>query len=318
MILVVSFGSDGWEGSLEALRHSALRNGADEFRAYGPSDVPSELLDPGVRGYGHSGTKPWIIADALERVDIGDVVVWCDADMVIEKSLRPLSIDVAAVLLPRLGGWETNDNTIEKLTKPAVLEALDPTGATWGAVQVNAAFQVYRAGDVARGFVSEYLALCSRKDIIDDSGDLGPATDHGHDQSVLSVLAAKASFVELTRDVTQYGTKDPKPVDHDGAVEFDHGTIVHHHGRKLSIPRIAVVTATIGGPYLAECLKSVQASTLPGIEHFVVVDGPEHAEAVFDIVRGAVGTGHASSAKIPIVSMTLPHNVGAGGWCGHR
>lgn len=78
-------------------------------------------------------------------------------------------------------------------------------------------------------------------------------------------------------------------------------------------PRVAVITPTLGHPHLSKCLASVQAQALPNVVHYVVVDGPERAaevEGMVDVAR--------QSGRVPIHVMVLPHNIGAGGWCGHR
>lgn len=320
--VVVSFGSDGWGGSLEALRHSALCNGADAFGAYGPADVDGVLraagIDTGGRGYGWWAWKPWVILDALNKADDGDVVVYCDAGTLVESSLRPLAERVATALVPKLGGWSRNDYVNRRWTKRSALERLDPSGSTWDAVQVNAAFQVYRAGAAARAFVGEYLRRCLDPGIVDDSlagpDDLAGCVDHRHDQSVLGVLSELArGTVEFMKDPTQFAVDPPHPQE-----THDFGTVVHHHRRKLNIPRVAVVTATIGSPHLGECLRSVQATDLPGVEHWVVIDGSQHAPAVEAAVRAAVGDGSPRTTAVPTVVTTLPRNTGAGGWCGHR
>ena len=78
--------------------------------------------------------------------------------------------------------------------------------------------------------------------------------------------------------------------------------------------RVAVVTPTVGGPHLEECIASVQAQDLPNVVHWVVVDGAEHEARVRAIVRRYEG-------RKPTEVLVLPRNVGrAGGknWYGHR
>lgn len=326
-VIVVSFGTPDWAGSLEALRHSALRHGADEVWLYGPDDVASFFarnahLDRTARGHGHWAWKPWVIADALKRADADDLVVWCDAGMVITASLRPLARG-GFVTLPVLGGWPVENYGNREWTKPSALRRLDPNGTATDETQVNAAFQAYRVGPFAAAFVDAWLQACLLPGVIDDSS-AGPEDDaffaagkrHRHDQSVLSllahtfVLAPKA--VSLVRDVTQFGVDDPKRT-------IDLGQVVHHHRRRLDLPRVAVITSTVGGPFLGECLRSVQATTLPNVEHWVVVDGAQHEAAVRAAIRDAVrGEGDPSKTPVPVHVLVLPRNVGADGWNGHR
>lgn len=78
--------------------------------------------------------------------------------------------------------------------------------------------------------------------------------------------------------------------------------------------RVAVVTPTVGGPFLDECVASVQAQDLPNVVHWIVVDGKEHRARVEAVVARYEG-------RKPIEVLVLPRNVGrAGGknWYGHR
>lgn len=77
-----------------------------------------------------------------------------------------------------------------------------------------------------------------------------------------------------------------------------------------------MITSTVGHHHLAQCLDSVQAQTLPNVVHYVVADGPECVASVKSMVEAA-RQRHAGF-NVPIHVMVLPHNIGAGGWCGHR
>lgn len=87
---------------------------------------------------------------------------------------------------------------------------------------------------------------------------------------------------------------------------------MEYHGKNLGpIIQTAVITATTGSPSLTRCLASVQAQTLGGVTHVVVVDGEEHRDAVERQVE-------QFRWKKPIEVVVLPRNTGAGGWNGHR
>lgn len=132
--------------------------------------------------------------------------------------------------------------------------------------------------------------------------------DHRHDQSVLTNLSILHSpDVLLAKDPSQFGMADQDPADLNLPPFLD-----HHRQRLPPIQhRVTVVTPTIGTPYLERCIASVQAQTLPGVEHLLVVDGQEHAEAVEAIVA-------AFQFKNPIHVMVLPFNTGKDGWNGHH
>lgn len=73
---------------------------------------------------------------------------------------------------------------------------------------------------------------------------------------------------------------------------------------------VCIVTASIGGAFLRRTLDSVQAQTYPFLEHYLVVDGPEH--------QSAVAAALPSEPRHRIHLLTLPFNVGAGRYNGHR
>jgi len=323
--VVITFGTNAYKGSAEVLRHSALKTGgADECIVFGERDVadffaqyPAHLENS--RGYGWWAWKPFLIRKVMRERPDGDVIVYCDSAM---KFVRPLAPYVAAVqtkpmLLSRLGGWSSGDLTNKRWTKKSVFDAMCAGPAAGEEVQINAAFQVYRNCPETRAFIEEYLRWCTDLDVVNDTGKDIP--DTRHDQSILSILASGHPNVWFSRDVTQYGTRDPPTaVPPGGAEPFDEldgagvmKPLVDHHRKLLKIPKIAVLTPTTGGKYLKECIASVQASTLPNIEHWIIADGPDFSKDVERIVADFKN-------KFPIVTVHLPKNVGADGWNGHR
>ena len=78
------------------------------------------------------------------------------------------------------------------------------------------------------------------------------------------------------------------------------------------MPPTIVVTPTIGTKDLKRCIESVQSQRLVGVEHLLVVDGPQYLGNVNEIKNAC------ALDDIPVHVMVLPFNVGEGGWCGHR
>lgn len=327
-LIVCTFASKAFEGSAELLRHSVLAAGqADRCYVYHEADVEPWFREhPELRptsdkrrGHGFWSWKPWVVRDALRNhARQGDVVLYLDAGMLARGSLRPLvapllhpgGSDSPAVLLTRLSGGHTN----AQYTHASVFRLMGrDTAAHRAAVQVNAAVQAYRRCSRAMRFLAEYELWCGRPDVVADGpredGLPGVFVDHRHDQSVLSLLAVSdgagtgaASCVAMAPDPTQYGQADTAEP-----------SCLNHH--RLAVPRlqprVAVITPTVGGPHLEECVRSVQEQELPGVVHYVVVDGREHEAAVDAVLRRFEG-------RNPIVKLVLPHNVGSGGWNGHR
>lgn len=73
-------------------------------------------------------------------------------------------------------------------------------------------------------------------------------------------------------------------------------------------PSALVVIPTTGSQQLTDALTSISTQTYKNLSCLVVIDGPEHADAT-----------HAILKYFPWVkSMSLPWNIGANGWYGHR
>lgn len=74
--------------------------------------------------------------------------------------------------------------------------------------------------------------------------------------------------------------------------------------------RVAVVTPTIGTPFLEKCLGSIQNQTYEDIIHYVFLDGKEHYDKIHPYL-------YATSGKRTIKTVQLEDNIGKG-WYGHR
>jgi hypothetical protein len=73
---------------------------------------------------------------------------------------------------------------------------------------------------------------------------------------------------------------------------------------------VSVITPTIGSQHLSSAIESVQKQTYPFVNHLIVVDGVHNLAAVQEhIPKGTTKQ---------ITLCTLPVNVGADGYCGHR
>lgn len=326
----ITFCTEEYSGSAAALRHSALTTGEfDEFRVFGPKDI-EWLVDTypnhfeNSRGFGWWCWKSFLIKSVMSQLPENDVIVYCDSTMLFERSIKPYVANVAngnPILVCRLGNWSSNDYRNRTWTKKSIFNAMGAGSISEEEIQLNAAFQVYRNCGESVAFVDTYLHYSLQLDIINDAGKDSGIVDTRHDQSILSILVSEHPRVTVSRDVTQWGKKDPpasvkQPAG--GIVEiddFDNSGIMHnlvnHHRRTLKIPKIAVITPTTGGKFLDKCIESVQNSTLPNIEHWIVIDGQEH-EGKVNLILSKYEHRH------PIVKFVLPKNVGAGGWNGHK
>ena len=325
-IIGITFATDAYAGSAAVLRHSALTDGEfDEFRVYSPKDIewlmdtyPSHF-DEGNRGFGWWAWKPFLIKNVMSMTEDDSVIIYMDSTITMERSIKPYAEYVTAekpILLQQLGGWSSpsNDYRVKKWTKKSILNRLGGPDAG-ESIMLDAAFQVYHNSPESRAFVQQYLNFCLELDTVNDSGKDPDVIDCRHDQSILSVLAHAHPRITICRNASQWGRTDP-PADYQVQVDSldSNGFMLNlfdHHRRQIKLPKVAVITPTTGGKFLQACIESVQKSTLPNVEHWIVVDGKEH-EAKVDLIISRFDGRH------PVVKFVLPKNVGSGGWNGHR
>lgn len=320
-IYVCSFGSAGYEHSLDVLRHTALTiGGADRVIVYTEDDLePLKRRLPEFagqkRGYMLWAWKPYVILQTMTKFATGpnDVVVYCDACTTFTGPIAP-HLDLLRedpIVLFRLGEYKKHGYLNKFWTKRDCFLAMDcDEPAFHDCYQLNAAVQMYRASPEALTFLESYQAFCWNVRAMDDiyrAPNLPGFRDHRHDQSVLTNLhVIHAADICVVRDPTQFGADDVCPSKKALPPFLD------HHRQKLEpMVRTAVITPTIGTPDLARCVASVQAQLLAGVTHYIVVDGKQHADAV---IRQLQAFAH----KKPVQVLVLPENTGADGWNGHR
>jgi hypothetical protein len=329
-VVVVTFATKDYENSAEVLRHSARLNGdVDGVEIYSPSSkcVVEFYGRTGFserdRGAGWWGWKPRIILDAASKFGLkhGDVVVYMDAAMIAESSVRdmvdrllPRGEEVPEVCLFSLGEHVEKGYTVERWTHPRALEAAGATDEERKAYQVNAAVQAYRVCPGATEFLWDYAELCETRDFVEDAPGF---SNHRHDQSALSILAARKGAwsrsdsdgrIVVARDPTQYGAKDAKLSPGD----VDRPLVDHHRARIGNIPRVAVVIPTTGNEEMLEvAVRSSATQSVPGVTTWIVADGPE-------ALAGAEAVASRWRSRANVEVLALPKNTGANGWNGHR
>ena len=317
---LISFGTETYQGSLELLRHSALKlGGIDRVILYTPDNIRHDIeQDPEFykqRGFGFWSWKPKILYNTLVQIPDGDIIVYCDSTMMFQDSVEMFRdvLKDTDILLFRLGEAVEKGYTNRHWTKHDLFVSMEcDTDIYKDAYQLNAAIQIYKKSASSLQFVKEYAELCLKKSNIDDAcilrNDPG-FVSHRHDQSVLSLLSIRRrGGVVVLRDPTQHGTRDPVIGHPRAPVE----TMLNHH-RQLydGLVKTTVITPTLDGKYLDRCIRSVQDQLLPCVEHMIVVDGPNHVEHIHGIVK-------QYEFKNTIHIVVLPYNTGANWYNGHR
>lgn len=235
-LLHVSFATPNFSQSAQTLRRSARRFGVSDVAIYGPRDAAVKRMlaeNPWVsletRGAGYWLWKPYILLDAMEHVPEGTPILYTDVavyHLAAPGPLLKLAGDADIVLFSH----DCPDWTQAVFTKRDCFVLLDAdTPRDWERLQLDAAFQLYRAGPHARAFLEEMKDAMRDPRVISDQAnmcgkpDLPGFRDHRHDQSVLTILAARHG-IEPFR--SPYARRTP------GDARSDYPQIFHHHRRQ--------------------------------------------------------------------------------------
>ena len=246
--------------------------------------------------------KPYVIQFVLHNAQPGDVVIYCDPTLTFTKSVQPFVDKMDTDVLLFQAGDCVEKNLRQKFyTKPDCFWSMGCTDpALQDMYQVDSGIQFHKKESEA--FVAAYVEFCSQSELLDDVNRHVPTPPrdfvrHCHEQSVLTNLAGM-----------QGKPVHPSPIK-GFCPNHDHFLAIHKPSSILQ--KTTVLTPTTGTSYLEKCIASVQAQSLPGVRHLIVVDGPQHADKVHAIVE-------SFRHKMPIDVMVLPFPSGKEGWNGHR
>lgn len=218
---LVNFATPEFFRSRRSLNKTAIGHGIDEVISYTRENILGSefykenraILDQ-KRGAGYWLWKPYVILEALNKVDPGDIVMYSDAGTDVIGSLEPLFkiCEREGILL-----FQVHGNKNKYWTKRDCFISMGCDDARYfDSEQVQGGLQLYLCNTRSKKFVTEWLGYCRRDNLITDCPNiLGEDNfpgflEHRHDQSILSLLAAKWNL-NIYRDPSQSGT----PLIHD-------------------------------------------------------------------------------------------------------
>ena len=215
---LVCYASRKFYLSQEILKHSALKFGIDEVLTYKEKEFRKTsfykdngaILDCEI-GTGYFLWKPYIILDAMKKINFGDFLVYSDSGIEIVKDLSVL-FDIC----PRQDGvmfFANRDNLNSVWTKRDCFVFMKcDSEEFWNAVQVMGGFQVYVKNNKSIAFLEEWLTYAKDPRIITDQPNVCGLSNlpgfkaHRHEQSILSILITKYKL-EIFRNPSQWGNE---------------------------------------------------------------------------------------------------------------
>jgi hypothetical protein len=172
------------------------------------------------RGFGYWQWKPLILLDALSKVKDGDIVAYIDSGNSIINNLDYIfnkCVEQDIVLFDnRDGNMYGDTHRNREWTKRDCFVLMDcDEEKYYNAPQVDAAYQFYKKTPGVISFLEQYRDFCANDNIVSDvpnttKENLPEFKDHRHDQSILSLLAAKNN-IPLLPEPSEWGNHLERP-----------------------------------------------------------------------------------------------------------
>lgn len=213
MIVFVTYSNDLYAKTRDFCAAMAVKKGrVDRSIVYKPEDIDTafyekhkDILDLRA-GNGLWLWKPYFVCKALDTVNEGDIVLYCDAGSYFFRSCKPIIDSMTDDI------WVSNIPLVEKqFTKPELMEKLGcNTPEYFESNQVQGNFIAVRKTERGLKFAHEWLAVCEDGDnlLTDTRYHSNPPEfiffGHRSDQSVLSLLSKKWGL-NIHLDPSQYG-----------------------------------------------------------------------------------------------------------------
>jgi hypothetical protein len=230
---LISFGSKGYEGTLNTLKQSAI-NYFDEVIIYNENDITElreklpEHFNAG-RGFGYWVWKPYLLLKTMkEKMVDNDTIFYIDSTtnfITSPEKILEITQNDDIVLFSSCyvnNGWTRYDT----------FYLMDCLGEKYvNGEHSHGAFMVFKKTKKSLSFLEEFLNNCSNYQIISDASNkygvnFKEFKDHRHDQSILSLMAIKHG-IQLHRDPSQWGENQKNLF-----TNSDYPTIIRHHRLK--------------------------------------------------------------------------------------
>lgn len=224
MITCITYADQKFRDAARFTLETAKERGADNTILYGPEDVSFKFKAKNwriycrrtgkrlkKRGDGYWIWKPYIIKDALNKVNDGDYVLYSDATALYVNDISSLlSVFDSEKLDYMVFTLDLREKLFTKRDAFIILDADKPEYTD--TLQHIGGYLVFRKCAKTMEFVNEWLKCCCDYRLITDAPNVKGRSnypeflDHRHDQSIISLLAKKHGMKEY-RDPSQFGNK---------------------------------------------------------------------------------------------------------------
>ena len=217
----VSYSNEKFNESLKKLEKSALKYGIDKSFIYNPDFILNTefyeknkiILDNPI-GIGCWLWKPYVINYVLDKLNVGDYLLYADAGSEIISPLDDLLriCEQKDIVLFEVFGAKNY-----QWVKRDCFVLMDSDSERYAnAEQVAACFILLKKTDFTVKIMKEWLEYCCNPNILTNIANVCGKEDyegfksHIYDQAVLSLLAKKYN-IELFRDPSQWGNNIKLP-----------------------------------------------------------------------------------------------------------
>lgn len=253
MIVVVNYANKPYKKAQKYCTRSAYKYGADRVFEYSPENIDVDFFEANKkvltqrRGGGYWLWKPYIIYDALKKINYGDYLLYVDSGSYFISDLNAI-----------IRCMEANENDIISFSLPFLekqwtkMEVLEYMGCKNSSKVIDscqriATFIFMKKSDRTIEFMEKYLYIAQQDTLITDQLDPRIQDDlfieNRHDQSIFSVLS-KIENIPVYRDPSEYGKK-PELLSnaYDKAIFLQEGTkcsdypqiLVLHRKKKVNV-----------------------------------------------------------------------------------
>lgn len=220
MILAINYADEKWKPAQKYNSKCALKYGADEVTEYGPELLDKDFKEANKellsfkRGGGYWVWKPYIILDALNRLEDGDYLFYSDSGLAL---IKPLSNFLEP--LKKSGQNVMCFSTIYPEKYWSKRDAFTLMGCDaaeyYNTLQIMSGISLFKKSIETIALVKEWLYYAQDIRIVTDNPNvMGKENYEGfienrHDQTVWSLLCKRHHILPF-RDPSEYGMEREK------------------------------------------------------------------------------------------------------------